>query len=1058
MFRFLFLFYLFLFLSTSSGFAQRTMLEHIRQEDGLPSDMVKSLVMDSDGFIWAGTDDGVAKIEGANFVTVVEREHFFDMYKAIILSKKFGLVAATDSGLINIKQVYTGIQSKYLKNSFNLSNLPHFRFPKNVFESTDSSLWISYPDQVVRIKSQAVSVLNFPQKNHTYNFFRSYQVIEPDSNHLFILSQKGFLYSLNKGNDEINEVPWNYAGTEIFTVCKINNQQFLIGCNAGLLQMNFENGKLKDVINLGFSFPVSVILQKDKNHFVLGTWLEGAYEYSIEEGNPTYSLLEGTSKLRIYDILADKQNQVWLATDFGIFIYRKLVFDLPFKNLSKSNIKNIVPAPDGIMYFTEGEIVYRVDNEGHLSKYYKSKHGEITSLAICKESLLIGTIKGYIIYKKFNGTTSMFNFSNAGKEIYSIAIDKNLNILFLQPRASGPTVLMINKNGDVFNLTPKINPGADFNFNALKISPMGDVYIAAGGVNQYLYKYNNEKGTVDNLSVPIKTLDGGLLWNFDLKFINNQTLLLASHKGIYKYQNNTMIQYNLGFQTNKVTVAVASDNKERVWLAAHNGIICYENGTTMLYNEADGIPNKLVNGGCLYIDSNNNLWAGTAEGMIYSKIPDEIKPSTQPIISSIKKSGLPIEIVNENRFLQNSLLNFTFASADYPSKYILYQYSLNKDNAKDEWIDMDKRKDYLFFDNLKKGDYTLKVRAKNKGHYTWSKPTHYRFSIYKIWYTRPEIIVAINLLILFLAYIYLHFNRIKSIKRRHQLEEIISLRTSELVAQNQELLKTQKQLIQSEKMASIGLLAAGIAHEINNPVNYVSAGISVLKKSHKKLRDYLNAYRVLFKNANIKRSEYLQIPDENQIELSLESTDDMFKTIEEGIGKTIDIVQSIRVFSSNSENTFVEIDIHEIIDSILLILYNQYKNRIEIVKEYALQSKIIGVSVNIQQIIMNLIINAIQAIPEKGTIRIKTQMDSKNKNFIISVKDDGIGIPIEIQDKLFDPFFSTKEVGKGTGLGLYLTYSFVEQHHGSIKIVSEPGKGAEFIVELPAQSTKNLPN
>jgi signal transduction histidine kinase len=339
--------------------------------------------------------------------------------------------------------------------------------------------------------------------------------------------------------------------------------------------------------------------------------------------------------------------------------------------------------------------------------------------------------------------------------------------------------------------------------------------------------------------------------------------------------------------------------------------------------------------------------------------------------------------------------------------------------------------------------------------FTWSEPAICQFKIYQVWYRRAEIIIALNLFIFLLIYLYVQYRQAKSVKKRKELEEIIALRTKELVGKNQKLIQTQNQLIQSEKMATVGLLAAGIAHEINNPINYISGGIAVLKKSILKLEGYLNTYKKAVDNCDKNTSEQFELPNENQVAALTKVTDNMFETIEQGIKKTTEIVQSIRVFSSSSGNTFAELDINETLDSVLLMLYNKYKGRIEITKEYAPNSKIIGVSANIQQIFMNLLTNAIQAIPEKGTISIVTSRAEQQGELIISIKDNGIGIAEDAQKKIFDPFFSTKDVGKGTGLGLYLTYTFIEQHHGKIKVNSESGKGTEFIITLPITKHEN---
>jgi signal transduction histidine kinase len=229
----------------------------------------------------------------------------------------------------------------------------------------------------------------------------------------------------------------------------------------------------------------------------------------------------------------------------------------------------------------------------------------------------------------------------------------------------------------------------------------------------------------------------------------------------------------------------------------------------------------------------------------------------------------------------------------------------------------------------------------------------------------------------------------------------------------------------------------------------VSGGIAVLKKSIVKLEGFLKTYQLAFEKVDEKTGAQVELPNENQINALVTLTDNMFETIEQGINKTTEIVQSIRVFSSNSENVFTELNVNEILESILLMLYNKYKGRIEITKAYAPNSTMVGVSANVQQVFMNLLTNAIQAIHGNGNIWIKTIKDESRNKLTVSIKDDGMGIPEAAQKKIFDPFFSTKDVGQGTGLGLYLTYTFVEQHGGEIRLISAEGKGTEFIITLP---------
>ncbi|MFN2396687.1 MAG: ATP-binding protein [Bacteroidales bacterium] len=514
-----------------------------------------------------------------------------------------------------------------------------------------------------------------------------------------------------------------------------------------------------------------------------------------------------------------------------------------------------------------------------------------------------------------------------------------------------------------------------------------------------------------------------------------------------------MERLELGIYTDKMAMAVFAAKNNKMWINLHDGLLYFDTKTTIIYNDVDGLPSKFINPGGIFLDEQDILWVGTTGGLAVTKIPEQMPQSSTPVIAGIKKSGAGIDGIENMVFLQNSLLQFTFASPDYPAKHVQYQYALVRNNEPIQWIDLAKKTDFLFLESLKEGNYTLHVRARNKGHFTWSEPTIYKFKIYKMWYTRPEYIIGINVVILLIGYLYIKYRQAQGRKYKKELETVIARRTKELVEKNEELVKTQNQLIQSEKMASIGILAAGVAHEINNPINYVNGGIAVLKKTIQKLETHLNNFSSASVHFDAKTKEAFNLPDENTITNLTKVTDTMFGTIEEGIKKTTDIVQSIRIFSSNSENVFAPMDVNESLDSVLLMLYNKYKGRIDIVKEYDANAKIMAIPANIQQVFMNLLVNAIQAIPQKGIIWIETKR--KQSTIVITIKDSGKGIPKVIQKKIFDPFFSTKDVGTGTGLGLYLTYNFVKQHHGTIKVNSESGKGAEFVVELPLTQQTN---
>ncbi|MBS0001370.1 MAG: GHKL domain-containing protein [Cyclobacteriaceae bacterium] len=269
-----------------------------------------------------------------------------------------------------------------------------------------------------------------------------------------------------------------------------------------------------------------------------------------------------------------------------------------------------------------------------------------------------------------------------------------------------------------------------------------------------------------------------------------------------------------------------------------------------------------------------------------------------------------------------------------------------------------------------------------------------------------------------------------------------------------ELKKTQKQLIEAEKMASIGQLTAGIAHEINNPINFVSSNINPLRMNLKELKEILETYRMA--TANGIENEKIQFAKELEKKYDLDyliaEVDLLLNGISEGASRTKEIVHGLRNFSRVDEHELRSASVHDGLDSTLLLLNNLFKNRIEIEKIYDenLQS-IDCYPGQLNQVFMNILNNAVQAIEGTGKITIKTKR-IKNRA-VIWITDTGSGIPREHMTRIFDPFFTTKEVGEGTGLGLSISYGIIQQHKGEIKVISKPGRGTTFKITLPIRHT-----
>ena len=269
------------------------------------------------------------------------------------------------------------------------------------------------------------------------------------------------------------------------------------------------------------------------------------------------------------------------------------------------------------------------------------------------------------------------------------------------------------------------------------------------------------------------------------------------------------------------------------------------------------------------------------------------------------------------------------------------------------------------------------------------------------------------------------------------LEQQVRERTElaqELGRTNQKLRETQAHLIHSEKMAGLGQLVAGIAHEINNPMAFVINNIFIVQETLRKLA-----------------SGETELPPEAAVKVGKMQA--RVSDAQLGATRVKELVTKLRTFSRLDEGTIKTINIHESIESVLLFLRHKMEGRIEVDRRYGETEMLTCLAGELNQVLMNIVANAIDAIDANATSgetgRITIATGQQNGHFIIRVRDTGKGIPEEIRNRIFEPFFTTKPIGQGTGLGLAISYGIMQAHQGSMEFSTKAGEGTEFILKIP---------
>ncbi len=263
---------------------------------------------------------------------------------------------------------------------------------------------------------------------------------------------------------------------------------------------------------------------------------------------------------------------------------------------------------------------------------------------------------------------------------------------------------------------------------------------------------------------------------------------------------------------------------------------------------------------------------------------------------------------------------------------------------------------------------------------------------------------------------------------------------------------SQSRLLQHEKMASVGQLAAGVAHEINNPTGFIISNLGSLSSYISKLTRYIKDQDKLIESqdATPESEAIKETRKKMKLDYIINDAGDLISESSEGAKRIKHIVQDLKNFARVDEEEYKSANINECLESTLNIVWNELKYNASVEKDYGDLPTIKCYPRQLNQVFMNLLVNAAHSIETQGEIKIKTSCSDTSID--ISISDTGCGIPEEIKNRVFDPFFTTKDVGQGMGLGLSMSYDIVEKHNGHIAIDSKEGEGTTFIVSLPVSS------
>ena len=1078
--------------------------EKFNIDDGLSQLNINALLKDKDGFIWIGTDDGLNRFDGYGFEVFrhiagdsssISNNKIYSLFE----DSKGRLWVGTNLGGLQLYDRKTGRFKTYMhdpNDKYSISN----NAVNYIHEGSDGYLWVGTNQGLNRFDPETEIFTRIYKGNGKSglvgNEIRSIQ--EKQEGEIWVGTQDGlslmdtkFFNTRNYTHDNadakslihnsvtalFNDSKGNlWIGTEGGGVCRYDakNDSF---------QQKFEDSQA----NIPITNIVYSITEDDFGNIWFSSMSSGLFVFESDKARFSKVIFPHDQEIHstiVAKLLNTGDGNIWVGTwekGLQVLTHRKKAFrhveylNTEMSKIGRNSVRTIFEDSENNIWFATsgaGLFKYIPPTGSYIHFLHDSEDESTLSGNIVKP--IIESNDGFIYAGTYVNGLNKINrktheiarinhdpndpHSLRNDNIWALCFDSQERI-WVGTLGGGMDEYIPGENKFIHHYT---DPDDTLSISTDRISKIfedsnGNLWI--GTIGGGICRMDREKRIFHRYQYTV-TAEAGVGFNevIDIFEDRNNRLWISSNGGGLFFYNRSTDKFEKAEANHKLKASILSildDDKGNLWMGTFEGIVKYNpnTGAVKNYNQYDGLQSNDFKSGSKLISSTGEFYFGGSNGYNVFR-PEEIidDTTTKPVVftnlylfhekvSINDSSGVLMGDINYQNSLvldaNQNTISFEYSSLDYTfPKFNNYAYMLEGFDQKWREVGTERKATYT---NLPPGEYTFQVKSSNSdGNWSNELKTIEVIITPPFWDTVWFRISAV--VVIFLIIFSIFKLRIRAIQQQNlKLEKLVnertiglekankallkeqqkvSLQNEELITQQEQLKSAQARLVHSEKMASLGILAAGVGHEINNPLNYIKIGLENIK---------IELDTVLQKKSGVVQS--------------------CVEVIEQGVSRVTTIVKSLSHFSRVGEDNSEECSISKIIENCLEILSNKSKD-VSIIKKYEDQNiTILGNEGKLHQAFLNIISNALQALDDNGKIEISIFIE--NNYVVTSVKDNGTGIKKEDLSRIGDPFFTTKPPGEGTGLGLFITFSIVEDHKGKIEVISEPGEGAEFILKLP---------
>lgn len=1024
-------FLIILILICSNVYSQSYFIHKYGSENGLSSNLTKALNQDNMGFIWVATDAGIARFDGKQFINIAKNLPSL-FVKDVLITHDNKIIVATDLGVGYIVLSGEGYEYKSIIKGHHYETAGYVYYPKALFEDSNKNIWISDNTGLIQIKNGKFKKYRFEDKYATDDYLNSFWLSQDNNGRIIASSWQGYLFYFDEQNDRFVEIPIKDKKSNFFiNQLAFFENHFIAATSQGLLKITINDDYTANA-ELILSFVNTICFYKYGNKYFIGgvdggifLWDGVSKKASPIAGNNINSIVNF--------IFGDKENNIWACTDEGVILLQKTAFSEYFfagDGFNKNSYIRTI-CSDGLnnLYFTDQENIFKISNSNPYSnaeKVFDGKGKRIYNFAVYKNNLWVSTRSSELILKS-GKTEKRFTIPNLNFRISGMAID-----------TTGTLWGLMEHSDNLLKISP------DFSYKIYKLQNLMSSEPLIKNIDDKIYILSFQ----DKLKISTYDINSDSFVNLQIKHninyptniaindfvkISPNNYLIATNIGILQYKDG-VISYRFGKNhslTNNAKAIKIFSNHE-IWIGTEKGLTAFYINEFAVFNRADGLPNSVITPSGLYVDNNNKIWVATSSGLAYwQKETTKLIRTPKPIIYSAVFKGKILDISGKSFSIKGKgTLIFNFSALVYPANK-KYQYRLL--GFQDEWSDLT---DYesLSFINLPKGNYVFQVRAKQSG-YLWSDISSINLTVIPPWYLSDFMVVfyfILGIIFIIFSTLYIQKNRVEKLKKQKAIlqalveEKVKDLKkekeiTEKLLAEtesyNKELKRVNSELVKANEFKSEILGIA--AHDLKNPLGTILSLSDLLKDNEICKED---------------KTEMISLINSSALRM---------------LNLITDLLESIMIENTKFKMNIGEINLTEIVDNVVKenrIHANKKGQTINFnnTEEFIIQ----GDKKWIREIIDNLISNAVKYTPQNKNIFV--DLSSTQESVILKVKDEGQGFTEQDKASVFQKFkkLSARPTGgeSSTGLGLAIVKELVDLHHGDITLISEPGKGSEFIV------------